>query len=159
MRAERARRLVAILAVAGPVLAGPPPAGAQGEGDSLEFLPPLVVSAGTATYDAGDRRDPFVPLIVELEPSAEGPRFESLRLTGVFLGAPGSSLVVLEDPARRGYFVRVGERVGSAILIEIRARSAVFEIREYGAVRRSELVLERREPTPALQTPPPQESP
>ncbi|HUP19387.1 MAG TPA: hypothetical protein VM778_05465 [Gemmatimonadota bacterium] len=129
--------------------------------DEPEILPPPVVSAGTAVYDDGGRRDPFVPLIVELEPFAQGPRFESLRLTGVFLGAPSSSLVVLEDPAKRGYFVRVGEQIGNAVLIEIRPRSAVFEIREYGAVRREVLELRARESTPVIVQPqqPQQESP
>ena len=151
MSAESRRRRLAVgatLLAAGLWPLAPAPALAQGEGDSLEILPPPVVAGGTATYDAGGRRDPFVPLLTQVEDSPDGPRFESLRLTGVFLGSPGNSLVVLEDPARRGHFVRVGERIGSAVLIEIRPRAAVFEIREYGAVRRQVLELERPEESP-----------
>ena len=146
MSAERRTLLLA----AGLLMILPGALRAQGEGDSLEILPMPVVSTGTAVYDEGGRRDPFVPLTARLAgDTEEGPRFDSLRLTGVFLGTPGSSLVVLEDPAKRGYFLRVGERIGNAVLIEIRPRSAVFEIREYGAVRRQILeLLERSEGTP-----------
>lgn len=138
--------LVAMAVVA--LAAVPGEARAQAGGDSLEIIEPPMLSAGTASYDAGGARDPFVPLFVQLEGPSEGPRIETLRLTGVFLGSPGSSLVVLEDPANRGHFLRVGERIGSAVLVEIRPRSAVFEIREYGATRRKVLELERSEESP-----------
>lgn len=136
MRAERA-----LLALAGLCLALAGPAGAQ-DTDVIvvpELSPP---TPGTVSYDAGGRRDPFVPLTVELAPE-EGPRFDSLRLTGVFLGSPGSSLVVLEDPTRRGYFLRVGQSIGDARLIEIRPQSAVFQITEYGTTRQKVLELAR----------------
>ena len=113
--------------------------------DALEFAPQPVLGGGTAVYSAGDRRDPFVPLNTTTETDeggVEGPRFESMSLTGVFLGGQGNSLIVLEDPAKRGHFVRLGERVGAARLVEIRPRAAVFEIVEYGAARR--VVLELR---------------
>ena len=109
-----------------------------------EVSPPGM---GTASYDGAARRDPFVPLTAELGES-EGPRFDSLRLTGVFLGTPGNSLVVLEDPARRGHFLRVGQSIGNARLIEIRPQSAVFQITEYGTTRRKVLELERTEEQP-----------
>lgn len=112
-------------------------------GDTLFTVGPEATT-GTAHYDAGGRRDPFVPLTAAGR-SRTGPRFESMKLTGVFLGAPGSSLVVLEDQARRGHFLRVGETLGDARLVEILPRSAVFEIRQYGAVRREVLELERSE--------------
>lgn len=137
MRAERTT--IALLALA---LASPAAASAQQVGDSVAVGRAEAPVMGTASYDAGGRRDPFVPLTTELGPE-EGPRFDSLRLTGVFLGAPGSSLVVLEDPARRGYFVRAGQSIGNARLVEIRPQSAVFEITEYGTTRRKILELER----------------
>ena len=104
-----------------------------------ELAPPTM---GTASYEAAGRRDPFVPLTTELAED-EGPRFDSLTLTGVFLGTPGNSLVVLEDPANRGHFLRVGQSIGDARLIEIRPQSAVFQITEYGTTRRKILELER----------------
>lgn len=148
MPAERADRLARWLATA--LIAAalvPSPASGQDEIETPELPTPSLQGKGTATYDAGGARDPFVPLTVGLDPT-EGPRFETLRLTGVFVGTPGTSLVVLEDPARRGHFVRLGERVGNARLVEIRPRSAVFEIEEYGAVRREILELERSKERP-----------
>ncbi|MDX1622724.1 MAG: hypothetical protein R3199_01930 [Gemmatimonadota bacterium] len=130
--------------------AGPAPLLGQQEipPDTLELERPAAPPVtGTASYDAGGRRDPFVPLTAGLSPE-EGPRFESLELTGVFLGTPGNSLVVLEDPANRGHFVRVGQRIGNARLIEVRPRSAVFQVTEYGTVRREVLELERPEERP-----------
>lgn len=126
------------------------PALAEGQ----ETAPPDTVSIGVAPavalepafYDGGGRRDPFDPLT--LEDSGAGPRFETLRLTGVFLGAPGNSLVVLEDPTRRGHFLRLGEEIAGGRLIQILPQSAVFEVEEYGTVRREVLRLERSEETP-----------
>lgn len=90
-------------------------------------------------------RDPFIPLNDDRIDSEAGPRFEDLTLTGVFVGTPGNSLVVLEDRSRRGHFLRIGESIGGAHLIEILPDAAVFEIREYGAARREILRLERHE--------------
>lgn len=105
-----------------------------------------AIALEPAIYDTGARRDPFDPLT--LESGLSGPRFETLRLTGVFLGAPGNSLVVLEDPTRRGHFLRLGEEIAGARLIQILPESAVFEVEEYGAVRREVLRLERNEERP-----------
>jgi hypothetical protein len=115
-------------------------------GDSVTAIVPSSALA-PAIYDGEGRRDPFDPLTLENSP-ATGPRFEALRLTGVFLGAPGNSLVVLEDPTRRGHFLRVGERIGEARLVQIQPQSAVFEVEEYGTVRREVLRLERSEEKP-----------
>lgn len=115
-------------------------------GDSVTAFVPTSALA-PAIYDGGGRRDPFDPLTLETSPET-GPRFEALRLTGIFLGSPGNSLVVLEDPTRRGHFLRVGERIGEARLVQIQPQSAVFEVEEYGTVRREVLRLERSEENP-----------
>lgn len=115
-------------------------------GDSVTAFVPASALA-PAIYDGEARRDPFDPLTLESSPEA-GPRFEALRLTGVFLGSPGNSLVVLEDPTRRGHFLRVGESIGTARLVQIQPQSAVFDVEEYGTVRREVLRLERSEETP-----------
>lgn len=141
MRAER-RTLLALLAAA--AVTGVPASGlAQDDDPEVAVILPDAAT-GTTRYDGGDRRDPFVPLTAEGEDAA-GPRFESMTLTGIFLGSPGNSLVVLEDAAKRGHFLRLGDTVGDARVIEIRPRSAVFEIQQYGAVRRETLELERSE--------------
>jgi hypothetical protein len=112
--------------------------------------PQVVVPPGTtvrsfAQYDPGDRRDPFVPMFNQAANGDTGPRFETLKLTGIFLGSGTNSLAVLEDPTNRGYFVRLGQQIGTARLVEILPQAAVFEVREYGASRRIVLRLERTE--------------
>lgn len=102
---------------------------------------------GAGRYADEDRRDPFMPLTGKRQQEM-GPRFEDLRLTGVFLGAPGASLAVLEDPSFKGYFLRVGDQIGGARLLELRSQEAVFDVRQYGAARRITLRLEEIEETP-----------
>ena len=110
---------------------------------------PDIVRIEPASYHDHGRRDPFVPLTSGADPG-EGPRFETLRLTGIFLGSPGNSLVVLEDPMRRGHFARVGEKIGNARLLAIHSESADFEVDDYGSVRRESLRLERADSDRAL---------
>ncbi|MGH7564695.1 MAG: hypothetical protein ACREK5_09780 [Gemmatimonadota bacterium] len=95
-----------------------------------------------AAYVSDGRRDPFLPLTGTYASEEDGaPRLEQLELTGIFMGAPGNSLVVLEDHARRGHFVRVGESLGNARLLEILPDQAVFEVDDYGILRRDTLRL------------------
>lgn len=116
--------------------------GAEPEEKSIAPAEVTLATIETATYYDGARRDPFVPLTSGADPG-DGPRFEQLRLTGVFLGSPGNSLVVLEDPMKRGHFVRAGEKIGNARLLAIHSEAADFEVEEYGAVRRHTLRLRR----------------
>ena len=148
MRDDFGRALVrgAILAL----LLAPAQLAGQGVvvGDSVTALAVVPSSVlQPAFYDGEARRDPFDPLTLagELE---SGPRFETLRLTGVFLGTAGNSLIVLEDPTRRGHFLRVGERIGDSRLVQILPESAVFDVEEYGTARREVLRLERNEENP-----------
>jgi hypothetical protein len=108
-----------------------------------------LVRVEPASYRDDGRRDPFVPLTSGADPG-EGPRFETLRLTGIFLGAPGHSLVVLEDPMQRGHFARVGEKIGNARLLAIHSESADFEVDDYGSMRRESLRLDRADSDRAL---------
>lgn len=161
MRAERSNRLRrAWLAAAGlMVLVMATPARAQerpyqevpGTGASVgpRIAPGMPVTvAGITGYDGGGRRDPFIPLFGEATSGTSGPRFELLKLTGIFRGSRANSLVVLEDPSHRGHFVRLGQEIGSARLVEILPQGAVFEVRDYGASRRVILRLERSQERP-----------
>ncbi|MFN2420873.1 MAG: hypothetical protein ABR527_05785 [Gemmatimonadota bacterium] len=107
-----------------------------------------VTVAGITGYDGGGRRDPFIPLFGDATGGTSGPRFELLKLTGIFRGSSANSLVVLEDPSHRGHFVRLGQEIGSARLVEILPQGAVFEVRDYGASRRMVLRLERSQERP-----------
>jgi hypothetical protein len=129
------------------------PLEARAQGNEVEGLGEArTVSPVTpAAYVSDGRRDPFVPLTGTYASDETGaPRLEQLKLTGVFLGSPGNSLVVLEDPTRRGHFVRVGEALGNARLLEILPDGAVFEVDDYGLVRRDTLrLVPDRAPPPA----------
>jgi hypothetical protein len=103
---------------------------------------PITV-AGITGYDAAGRRDPFLPLFGQATGGTSGPRFELLKLTGIFRGSGANSLIVLEDPSHRGHFVRLGQEIGAGRLVEILPQGAVFEVRDYGASRRVVLRLER----------------
>jgi hypothetical protein len=148
MRAEVGRRTARAAAAAALFLA---PAGLGAQEPAVPDTVTVAVvpfsALEPAIYDGGGRRDPFDPLTIAGAIDT-GPRFETLRLTGVFLGAPGNSLVVLEDPTRRGHFLRVGERLGEARLIQILPDGAVFQVEEYGTARREVLRLERSEENP-----------
>lgn len=119
--------------------------------DGARVIP--AVSLAPAAY-AVEGRDPFVPLIGD-SAGEEGrpPRLDQLVLTGIFQGAPGNSLVVLEDPARRGHFLRAGESLGHARLLAILPDAAVFEVDDYGSVRQDTLRLEPDRGDPARPVP------
>lgn len=133
MRARRALLAVAVLAL---------PAQGRAQDEPAEAAVQEVSRVTPAAYVSDGRRDPFLPLTGVFAYEEEGaPRLEQLELTGIFVGAPGNSLAVLEDPARRGHFVRVGESVGNARLVEIMPDAAVFEVDDYGIQRRDTLRL------------------
>jgi hypothetical protein len=118
--------------------------------DGARVIPPVPLTP--AAYVA-EGRDPFEPLIGASEgEEGQPPRLDQLVLTGIFQGAPGNSLVVLEDPARRGHFLRAGESLGQARLLAILPDAAVFEVDDYGIVRRDTLRLEpdRAPPAPSV---------
>ncbi|HUP02216.1 MAG TPA: hypothetical protein VM737_11960 [Gemmatimonadota bacterium] len=145
MRADALRHGAAVfLAVIALGLALPPPAQGQDGGfaDAIPFnAPPMLASYDEARYADEGRRDPFVPLVGS-QSDLYGPRFEQLRLTGVFIGSPANSLVVLEGPDGRGHFLRVGQELGNARLVDIFSDGAAFEIRDYGSVRRETVRLD-----------------
>ncbi|MFN2433185.1 MAG: hypothetical protein ABR599_10300 [Gemmatimonadota bacterium] len=159
---SRGFRFAAPLAVAGLAavlgLRAAPATRAQGtsappqEGDASARLDP---SAGQALarlsyqreffyYEGTGRRDPFQPLL-DVDLRAEGPRFDELVLTGLFAGAGGQGMVVVEDADRKGYFLELGDVLGKATLVQILRDEAVFDVRDFGISRRETLKLQRPE--------------
>ena len=96
------------------------------------------------SYDGSGRRDPFQPLL-DVDLDTEGPRFDELVLTGLFVDADGAGMVVVEDAARKGYFLKLGDVVGKATLVQILPDEAVFDVRDFGISRRETLKLQRPE--------------
>jgi hypothetical protein len=150
MRGRTLALVVGWLALAGPARSQ--------DLDGARVIPPVPLTP--ATYVA-EGRDPFEPFLGGEGDETRPPRLDQLVLTGIFQGAPGNSLVVLEDPARRGHFLRVGESLGQARLLAILPQAAVFEVDEYGTLRRDTLSLEadRAEPAPPVPAAGPRTSP
>ena len=132
-----------------PALA-PDTAGASGAAEAA--APPAQELAGLSYereffyYEPAGRRDPFEPLL-DVDVSLAAPRFDELALTGVFLGE-GGGMVVVEDADRKGYFLRQGESLGRATLVQILPDQATFDVRDFGISRRESLKLQRPEETP-----------
>ena len=135
-------------AVPGAAAAGmPATAAATGAGQETGAVAPRDTGRDLASlsydreffyYDGAGRRDPFEPLL-DVDVPLEGPRFDELALTGVFLDEEGSGMVVVEDSDRKGYFLRVGDSVGKATLIAIDPDEAVFDVRDFRVTRRETL--------------------
>jgi hypothetical protein len=115
---------------------GGPPAG-----DSLVFEREVF------EYPSYQRRNPFVPLLSAAE---GGPRFERLRLVGiVYSQDPRLSLVTFTDGDEEGerrpsFRVRVGQRIGNSVVLEILQRSVVMEVDDFGLTERRVLEIRSR---------------
>ncbi|MBA2566086.1 MAG: hypothetical protein H0V09_11795 [Gemmatimonadetes bacterium] len=130
-------------------LSGPAPAESASAGPALSGeaqLANLSYEREFFYYDGAGRRDPFRPLM-EVDADLDGPRFDELVLTGVFLGDGGSGMVVVEDATRRGYFLKPGNVVGKATLVQILPDQALFDVRDFGISRRETLKLQRSQET------------
>lgn len=130
--------------------AAPPSASADSAMPASPAEPPEQVLARLSyqrefySYDGSGRRDPFQPLL-DIQLDTEGPRFDELVLTGLFLGDGGEGMVVVEDANRIGYFLKPGDVVGKATLVQILPDEAVFDVRDFGISRRETLKLQRSE--------------
>lgn len=93
-------------------------------------------------YNAKGRRDPFIPLLTKGDETT--PSLSSLVLTGLIWNR-NEKLAILEDPTGKGYPMRIGDRLGSATLVDIRDDSVVFKVVFYGEVHMHTLKLIRKE--------------
>ena len=112
--------------------------------DSIQKAREIEVMRETFAYSGG-ARDPFASL---LNTSAAGPEIADLDLVGVYqdLRGTGNSIVVLREKATaKRHKLRVGDQLGRAKLVQIRARDAVFTIRDFGYERQETLSLRKQE--------------
>ena len=151
-------RTACVFALTALAVAAPMRASAQ---DPVAAPPPGQVETELAferevfRYPAGARLNPFRPLVAADE---GGPRFEQLRLMGVYLlGDASRSLAVLGTgvltidadggmQAGEGdaYYLKVGQTVGNVTLIEIRRDSIVVDVEEFGLLDRRIMELPPR---------------
>ena len=88
-------------------------------------------------YQGGGRRDPFVPLLASEELR---PVLQELRLTGVLVH-PTRPIATMRDKEGTQYRVTTGMTIGRMRVVQIKPRTVVFSIAEYGTDRRDSLVL------------------
>ncbi len=142
------KRFVVALAALGTCAAVALPTSAEGQAPT----PPLsdtelVFEREVFSYPAFTRRNPFLPL----EGTAGGPRYEQLTLIGImFSPDPASSVAVIstgsvtvaEDGTTSGvagdaYYLKVGQTIGNATIVEIRRDAVVVDVEVFDAVERN----------------------
>lgn len=102
----------------------------------------LVYEREVFTYQAGNRRDPFVPLTDD----AMGPRFEDLALQGIIYSTgQGRSLALLTGRDGRIYRVRVGDVIGNSRVVEIGPLRVVLAVETFGVIRNEMLELRKNQ--------------
>ena len=142
------KRFVVALAALGTCAVVALPTSAEGQAPT----PPLsdtelVFEREVFSYPAFTRRNPFLPL----EGTAGGPRYEQLTLIGImFSPDPASSVAVIstgsvtvaEDGTTSGvagdaYYLKVGQTIGNATIVEIRRDAVVVDVEVFDAVERN----------------------
>jgi hypothetical protein len=130
-----------LLVTAGPIAAQDPTT-APTAGDTTA----LVFEREVFRYPEYARRNPFASLLT----SEDGPRFEQLRLLGIIYSADRSKSVAMftdaapEGERRPSYRLRVGDRLGTAVVLDIQPRHVVMEVTEFGLAERRTLELRPR---------------
>lgn len=115
-----------------PARAGQPLAPAQEQADSGVLIMREVFS-----YERMGRRDPFAVLLTT---SQLRPGLHELRLTGVLVH-PTRPVAVMRDTEGTQYRVTTGMTVGRARVVQIKPKTVIFSITQYGHERRDSLVL------------------
>ncbi len=94
----------------------------------------LVPQRKVVSYDAGGKRDPFVPLTDKKDMSfgaVPPPLFENLKLVGILRDVQGNR-ALLEDEMGFGYILVGGDRIKNGYVISVEDDKATFRIEEYG---------------------------
>lgn len=112
----------------------------QGMTVAPETPPPRVpvIMREVFTYDSEGRRDPFVTLLTseELRPTVA-----DLRLVGVLLDPRRPIAVMREAGTNTQYRVTTGMRIGRMRVAQIKQRSVIFSIEEFGMNRTDSITL------------------
>ena len=100
---------------------------------------PSFVMREAFDYDRGNARDPFVSL---LNTSELRPVLSDLHLVGVLYDVNGRrSVAVMRDQSNKLYRATVGQVLGRMRVAQIKPRSVIFTIEEFGFNRQDSLVL------------------
>jgi hypothetical protein len=130
---------MAVMAVAVPASAQQPNGQEQLAPSSAEGLDSTVTILREAfVYDRGGRRDPFLSLMGTDELR---PLISELRLVGVLYNSQRQVAILRDVETNQQYRVTVGSSVGRMRVAQIRPRSVIFNIEEFGFSRQDSLVL------------------
>jgi hypothetical protein len=142
-------RRLAPLALVALFAATASPAGAQqpGEAPSQRLAPStpehsvdstMVIMREAFNYERAGRRDPFLSLMGTEELR---PLISELRLVGVLYNDQRQVAILRDIETDQQYRVTVGTSVGRMRVAQIRPKSVIFNIEEFGFSRRDSLVL------------------
>jgi type IV pilus assembly protein PilP len=117
---------------------------------------PEEKSAVIYAYNPAGRRDPFTPIIIKEEKKAQAgtrPPLErypinEFKLAGIVWGGLGYH-AMLEGPDGKGYFIRVGTKIGpnQGVVKKITQNSMIIEEKykdPAGEMNRKEIIIELR---------------
>ena len=123
-------------AAAAPATATPTPSAATTGGDLIQSIleQELEAPRNGYTYNPAGRRDPFISLAKPVtgeaservrQPGIAGFLLQETSLKGLVRNNDGW-IAVLEGPDRKGYFVRVGQRLHDGVITQIDAAGLTF---------------------------------
>lgn len=136
--AAPAPKPVAAAPAPAPAPPAPTPAAAGQAGAAPLVTPPVIPQGGGVSYEAKDRRDPFVPLDVTSGP--KGLEVATTKLTGIVRGAR-TTLALVEAQDGIGYILKPGDTLGDGRLVEIGADAVVFAVSGRPGTQSNRVVL------------------
>lgn len=125
-----------VAAAPAPPVPAPAPASRPGAGPLVAS--PVVPSAGGVSYEAKDRRDPFLPLDITSGP--KGLEVATTKLTGIVRSAR-TTLALVEAQDGVGYILKPGDTLGDGRLVEIGADAVVFTVSARPGTQSNRVVL------------------
>jgi hypothetical protein len=124
------------------------PAATSGPGSITDLRSPSSLAPGSMapvtrevfSYDADSRRDPFFSLILTEDLR---PLLSDLKLVGILYEASGKrSVAIMRDVLTNAqYRVNAGMTLGRMRVAQIKPRSVIFTVDEFGLSRQDSLVL------------------
>lgn len=114
-------------------------AAAPPKGKAATDTVPTVIMREAFAYDRANARDPFFSL---LNTSELRPVISDLHLIGILYDVNGRrSVAVMRGQDNTLYRARVGQVLGRMRVAQIKPRTVIFTIEEFGANRQDSLVL------------------
>jgi hypothetical protein len=130
-----------VSAEAAGIVVGSAPPSASGIASARPFAPTsVIVSREVFDYARTGRRDPYKSLMTS---SDVRPLISDLKLTSVAYDASGEhSVAILRDlVTKERYLLKIGQRLGRLRVVNIKYKSVVFAVDEFGFNRQETLTM------------------